>query len=397
MANQKSKKYNMNFVNCSRLSVGMEVDNYPAMCKLLGEPERSGGNSIKAHKKKWQRFFKYEQNGHRFTILEIYETPLPDRDKRREKFGIYAGYIRFLLLKCVLQTKDNCLILPKYQWWERLSMVNGNFNQYLPCKDRELSNGELKVANSEKNRFSELERKIAEKYNLPIDSNDVSFFYELAQGKLREILNNALKSLKNKRLINCDDIFKIRMADGSIEYVTNSEKKLMGEILDLQNQALDKIGFRSYQNVVAANQTFRYYRELQLLAINTHLVEGHPELSWNNIYELTRIVFSKNRRELERQLFLTVEELLEDDTLESEYKQGLNENVVKALTDLIRDERISCLGDPNIMDFTKRDGGITVSAESLYHNEKFKNKVRNKDKFVEIQNSLIDCLIAIDY
>lgn len=395
MTNRKGNKRNKNFVDCSQLKVGMEVENYPAMCQLLGEVERKGGNSREAHKKKWSRFFKYAQNGHKFTILEIYKTPLPDRDKRKEKFGTYAGYIRFLLLKCVLQEADNCLILPKYQWWQRLGMVNENFNQYLPHKDRELSKGELIVANSEKRRFLGLKKTISEKYNIPIDSDDISFFLELAEGKLREILNNAITSLENRRLIKRDEIFKIRMADGSVEFVTNSEKELMGEILDLQNQTLNKMGFSGYQNVIAAGQRFRYYRELQMLAIGTHFIEGHPELSWNNIYELTRIVFSQNRKELERQLFLTVDELLKNDTLEIEYKQKLNENVIKALSDLIEDERATYWGQSNPMDFIKSDDDNTALTEALYHNKNFKDRVRSKDNFVEIQNRLVDCLVKL--
>lgn len=402
MANRKRKKENKNFVDCSRLSVGMEVDNYPAMCQILGE-EKKGGDSKISQLAKWQRFFKYELNGHKFTILEIYETPLPVKDKRKEKFGIYSGYIRFLLLKCVLQTKDNYLLLPKYQWWELLGMTNENYKQYLPNKDREISKGELVIAKTEKKRFSSLEHIISDKYNIPIDSDDVSYFYEISQNKLREILNNAIASLKNRRLIKCDEVFKIRMADGSSEIVGSNERKLISEIVDLQNQALRNIGFEQYSDVVAAGQTFRYYRTLQLLVEGTHFVKDHPEESWHNIYEYTQIVFSQNRAEIERQLFQAAEELIQNDTLEAEYKKALNENVIIALNDIVKNEKSIVVpgsntywGEPNPMICVYDDDDNINFAKALSRNEKFKNKVRIKDNFIKNQSVLIDYLIRLD-
>lgn len=405
MPNYKRKKENKNYVDCSRLSVGMVIDNYTKICQILGE-NKKGGESKKAQLKRWQRFFKFEQNGHKFVILEIYKNPLPDTDKRKNKFGTYSGYIRFLLLKCVLQQKDNCLLLPKYQWWELLGMTNGNFKEYLPQKDREISKDHnLKVAESEKKRFSDLEKKIAERYNLPIDGEDVSFFYEIAKKKLREILNNALASLKNRRLIKCDEVFVIRMKDGSSETVGSNEKKLISEIVDLQNQALHNIGFEQYSDVVAADQTFRYYKMLQLLIESTHTVKDQPEKSWHNVYEYTQIVFSKNRKEVKRQLFQTVEELIQNDALETENKRNLNNNVISALSDIIN----TSWGKPNPMDIVYDDDNIAddgdniandqgnlTFATALSYNERFKHKVRTKDNFVEIQNSLVDYLISID-
>jgi len=396
MLNGKRKKGNKDYTDCSQISVGMTIPNYRALCMALGEKIKTG-ESKKSQIRRWDRYFKYEKNKNAFTILEIYETPLPDSDKRKEKFGLYSGYIRFLLLKYVLQTKDNCVFLPKYRWWELLGMTNENYKQYLPYKDRDLFNGELTVAETEKTRFSSLERIISDKYNVPIDSEDVSFFYELSQKKLREILNNAIASLKNRRLIKCDEIFVIRMANGSSEIVGSNDKKLISEIVNLQNQALRNIGFERYSDVIAAGQTFRYYKTLQLLTESTHTIKNHPEKSWRNIYEYTQIVFSQNKEELERQLFQTAEELIQNDTLESEYKKALNDNVVIALNDIIKDEHVTYWGEPNPMNFINDDDDDNIAlAEALYHNEKFKNKVKAKDNFLQIQNSLVDYLIDID-
>lgn len=400
----RSKKENKDYTDCSQLSVGMTLPNYQALCKILGEKPKTG-NSKLSQIRKWERYFRYEKNKNAFTILEIYENPLPDTDKRKEKFGLFSGYIRFLLLKCVLQTKDNCVLLPKYQWWELLGMTNGNFKEFLPYKDREMSTDHnLKIADSEKTRFSRLEQKIAERYNLPIDSDDVSYFYEMAQKKLREILNNAIASLRNRRLIKCDEVFVIRMKDNSSEIIGSNEKKLISEIVNLQNQALQNIGFERYSDVVAAGQTFRYYKTLQLLVESTHTVKDQPEKSWHNIYEYTQIVFSQNRAEVERQFFQTVEELMQNDALETEYKKGLNENVIGALNNIINNDADTSWGEPNPMDIVHDDSDDNIADDqdnitltsALSYNEKFKNQVRAKDNFKEIQNSLVDYLISID-
>lgn len=69
----------------------MVVKNYPELCELLGE-EIKTSNSKKAQLKKWSSYFSWDKNGHKYTIKEIYDNPLPVEDGRYN--GNARGTIR---------------------------------------------------------------------------------------------------------------------------------------------------------------------------------------------------------------------------------------------------------------------------------------------------------------
>ena len=75
-------------IDLSEVYVGQEVRNYFALCDLL-RIEPHNGNQKKCQLKEVERYIKYEKDGHKFIILEIYERPLPKEDKR--KLGINRG------------------------------------------------------------------------------------------------------------------------------------------------------------------------------------------------------------------------------------------------------------------------------------------------------------------
>lgn len=82
-------------VDTSRLSEGMEVKNYRALCDLLGEPVKTGG-AKQSQFKEWKRYFEFEKipGSQKMTIVEIYNRPKEKNDKRLD--GIYAKSIEVL-------------------------------------------------------------------------------------------------------------------------------------------------------------------------------------------------------------------------------------------------------------------------------------------------------------
>lgn len=59
----------------------MVVKNYRELCELLGE-EIKTSSSKKAQLKRWSRYFLWDKKGHKYTIKEIYDTPLAIEDRR---------------------------------------------------------------------------------------------------------------------------------------------------------------------------------------------------------------------------------------------------------------------------------------------------------------------------
>ena len=63
------------------------------MCQLLGEDVKTS-NSKKAQLKNWERFIAWNQSGYKYIITDIYDEPLPIKDRRL--LGNRSIYVPFM-------------------------------------------------------------------------------------------------------------------------------------------------------------------------------------------------------------------------------------------------------------------------------------------------------------
>lgn len=393
MAKRNVKLNRNSFVDCSQLAVGREVKNYGALCELLKEKPMAG-NSKTAQLKRWKNYFAYEKQGQKFIIKELYESPLSCVDGRKLKVGVYANYIECLLMDYLSKQNGDPILLSKINWCLRLGMMNDKFTEYMPHQDRELDNGALEVAQNDKERFSPLEKIIAEKYHLSLGSDDISIFYDMSLEKLYEILNNALKSMQNRLLIRCSKVFIIFYEDGSQRIVDDSEI-LSKEILRMQKQALSAMGYEKINQVFSAHQIHRYYNEFQkrISKRNASLEEDSPK--WTRVAERTRIIYLRD--EIREQLPISTYKLFEMTANEMcECKRELNRKIV---------DSISTLADRRKTEYDQQHSWEQFDDElpnkrnywaMKRHNRRFMLNTLAKENFREIQNSLIDYLIRVD-
>lgn len=393
MAKRKIGTAYADFVDCSRLTVGQEVKNYGAMCELLREKPLAG-NSKAAQLKRWERYFSYEKRGQKFVIKELYESPLYHADGRKLKAGVYVNYIECLIMDYLLKQKGDSVLLSKLDWCLTLGMMNNRFPEYMPRQDREINDGVLEIADDDVKRFSPLEKAIATKYHMSLDNKDVSVFYDLAFEKSYSILNSSLRSMENRRLIRCSKAFIIYYDDGSQRVVDDSEKSAK-EILRMQNQTLKAMGYEKISQVYSAHQIHRYYKEFQktIQKRNKSLEECAPK--WARVMDRTRIIYLRN--EIQEQLPINTRQLLEMTANETvECKRALNGKIADSMSDLV---------DKRKTEFDERYSGEQLDDKlpnkqnywaMKRHNHRFVMNALAKEKFREIQDSLIDYLIRIE-
>ncbi len=85
-------------MDITNLKPGDIISDYKELCTLVQE-EIKGGDSKKAKLKEFERYFQYEKHGRKFLILDVYDTPLPKNDKRKDgNRKIYVTYIESILL-----------------------------------------------------------------------------------------------------------------------------------------------------------------------------------------------------------------------------------------------------------------------------------------------------------
>ncbi|MEI2465025.1 hypothetical protein [Niallia taxi] len=165
-------------MNLSEIKVGNEYKNYKELCLTLNEPVKKG-NSKKAQIKQWKCYFNYENNGHKFIITDVFNTPKDKYDLRTQgnNKSFHIEYIEILLLDLLLQDKyKGSMFISRNKILRLLEMINDNyaFFKYKPSillKDIGLEWGEL---------------------------ND---FYTTTDDLLKRNLETALTSLEKKRLI----------------------------------------------------------------------------------------------------------------------------------------------------------------------------------------------------
>lgn len=63
----------------------MIIKNYKELCRLIEVEPRNGTNSINSHIKEISQYIKFDRNGRKFIVVEIYDIPIPINDGR-DKF-----------------------------------------------------------------------------------------------------------------------------------------------------------------------------------------------------------------------------------------------------------------------------------------------------------------------
>jgi len=331
MANKKKK---LTGVDCSKLSVGLVVENYKELCKLLGEETKSS-NSKTAQQKRWRQYFDYEQDGWAYIIKEIYEIPEPVMDARKLKPGVYVQFIECLLIDYLSRSTRDAVVLSKTGWCHTIGLMTDEYYHYSSRDDRFLDvDSTLYVGSNDHDRFSSLKEIIAYKYGLSVNDNEIAFFYDTSVAKMYDLMNDALDSMEKRNLVECTKLFVIYMEDGSELTVESNNDKLYSEIFCLRQMACRILDVSNFEAARKTHQLNRFYGILQSLVKKYHMDKNNPSKSWVRVREFTKIFFVQNK--MKQMLLPSTEKLLQ--LVDKEYgtelqncRKKLNHNVTNKI------------------------------------------------------------------
>lgn len=180
-----------------RVSVGMVIKNYKQLCQLLDLPVLSGGNTKQAQIKNLKCYMDFEKSGQKFIITDIFDTPLTINDQRKlGNNSIYVKYIETLLIHHLCNS-SGIIFENITELFKMLSLANNNY--------KTISYNELFLKNN------------------TLDYLKLSKFYLFSYGKLRRILDSALKNMMSRNIITADCKFVIYSADSTIDYFIADE------------------------------------------------------------------------------------------------------------------------------------------------------------------------------
>jgi hypothetical protein len=314
-------------MNTSNIFTGQTFKNYKEICAALDE-KVSAGNTKKAQLKEWERYFKYEKNGHKFIITHIYNIPLPENHNKTK----YISTIEKLIIDKVMKSDQvGRVFISKTELLKELKMINQN---YTLAKYKQL--------------------RLAKHMNITLE--EIEDFYLTSDSLLKRNIEAALNSLRNQSLIfwtnaitlcivntqaqvNINNQIKANKHESTNEYgeeevdfsvsqpvayreFRKANKDEVRLILKIERQTLDKYECESISDIFKRGLSKKFYKEVR-----------------DQLFDISNIFFYFNSYEIlanEEHLLEKWEELshfqMEIDETE-EIKNNLNNDIISRLTE----------------------------------------------------------------
>lgn len=172
----------------------MIAKNYKNLCFLLEETPKNPTNSRESHLKVIEQYLKLKEDGKKFHILEIYDTPKPKIDNR----AIYQHYAKALILNYLAKqsTTSTTILLSPYKLYNILGFPEWLFDDELFDRKTQKYNDKKKL---EEKRSKLICRAI-------------------------KILESALKSAVNEELLENECTLEIKEKNGQKHIAKSFEK-----------------------------------------------------------------------------------------------------------------------------------------------------------------------------
>lgn len=294
----------------TKLYVGQIIKNYKELCKILGI-ECKSSDSKKAVIKELERHCRYEKQGNKFIVLEVYEVALEKTDNR--KLGNNSKYvenIEYILLNILSQSDGYKSIFTKSNLFEYLGMINPLYLQ-----------------------------KSLMKAKLPLQDDriklyDINHFYQRTNQRLTKILFDALNNLKNRFLISYKEINVIvRCDDKGKEVYSEAIDDEINWIRDAKRMALDEMELRTIQQVSLKFKMEEFFRIVNRILKVEHAIERtftQYEILFTKEYilkELDYLETTKHQKELNDKVVDTINDNARKNFIdnEKEYNTKLEE------------------------------------------------------------------------
>jgi hypothetical protein len=328
----------------SNLHPGDIIKNYKELCNILhDEPKTS--DSKKAQENEWQRYIKWERKGHKYIIVEIYNKPLEKNDKRSlGNKSIYVQHIELLLLNYLSKQKDQSATLTLKNWLLLLGMINPNY-----LNDNKEN---IKLMLQDNN----------------ISDYQINHFYQRTYQKLKEIIFSSLKNLRNRRLIDYDELTIINVTELinnktiTMERIATEEERNI--IRDTEKEVLKEMGLESITLVHLKFKSKEYYNKVNYLLRERYKI--------NYTYKDIKILFThKYIIEALEQAELNIQKLMLNDKVVNVINEQAQRNLEKSIKEYNQqiDEYMEhIIGEPNniIMNkFFKLDEIYVYTQEKL--------------------------------
>lgn len=371
----------MNIENLKKLFTESDgelvVKNYKVFCEML-EIEPKKGNSKKAHLKEFDRHFRYEKQGNKMIVREVYEMAL-NKIENRGANGKYTDDLQEILLRLLSQSAKGEVLFSGNVLLKKLNMVNENYG----------------VGRRNVPKLSEL---------IDVDKDIIYDFYNTTNSNLLNSLETALKRLRSRRLIIWERVMVIakvkaetnEFGEAKLNITDNTKKDATVQtsliyrqatleekqiILDVEQSVLAQMGFKNTQQAFLGGMWTQYKQRVNTIVRDRLNIKFH--------FEGYLITFNCQ----------DVKEALEDRDITGLRRMVVNNTVLQSVQDNAKTKHNNSINKK--IEIDKFDGLLELYSAEELRKLGVKNgrlmahdKIRMLDNFVDdtikIANTVID-------
>lgn len=171
----------------------------------------------------------------RYKVIEIYKEHSPKKDGRR-KNNIYVSALELLMLCELSNRKDATIYFANSNLYEPLGFFNEKFKELNYCNNKELCD------------------------KFKIDYLILKSFKITSKAEANRIINRALKSMKDRKLLNYIQGKIIVGTDGSTRLASIEENSIL---LKLEKEAMKELGCNSHSQLEFRSLKSAYNKKLR--------------------------------------------------------------------------------------------------------------------------------------
>ena len=231
------------------LSVGQSIKNYKELCLLLDERPKTG-KSKQLQIKDWKRYFRYNKEGNKYIITEIYSEPEEKVNNRGKSEGsrnnneIYGQYVDQILLNYFADCEGVILYATTNQLSFVAGLINSNYSVTSRHKDK-YYNYSYEMMNGVANKVAMWD------------------FFEIVKTSIKSIIGSSLKRLADKNYINYEETHML-LYNNQSRAARDEEEAIIRKI---ENSVLEEM--QVTRNKLLYNDKLRneYYADVEKLVL----------------------------------------------------------------------------------------------------------------------------------
>ena len=274
-------------MNVSKLCEGMIIKNYKELCSVLGIRVCSGNSKIK-QLEEFNLYCKYERQGNKYIIKEVYKNPtLTLNDILKTRNNKYIKLLSDVLLEQLYKHPNNLKNVTLIKLFTMLGITNYNY-QY---------------ANNYRKELSQL-------YDVRLSS--IYYFYSNTRNEFKRIIERCLNNLQKRSVLFWSQCIMIIDKEKGIYKADEETTKL---ILDTQKGALqylkvnnmfdlfaDKKKVKEFNSIIRKELTFNYFYAYDIV-----VGEKAIKIEYDNILEqrkkLNTLIIDKSNKVFNKEFY----------------------------------------------------------------------------------------------